>query len=204
MKLWGKTKVEGFIAFYGLTDWWLTTFTDAERRYMDERYQPLGLPYHTLTQGKRSSSKSSSEFLNELSTWFKGKKDVSIAERIHEKVDKLGQSLPVEGPGYYKGRHFTTYVSDVENLKKAGKLEDAKILLLDLVKTTEEDDRITRSGVAPWYYEELAKIYRKQKDYSSEVAILERYAEQRHAPGAKPAQLMERLNKAKQLLEKSS
>lgn len=204
MKLWGKTKVEGYIAFYNLTDWWLTTLTDVERQYMDERYQPLGLPSHTLTQGKRSSSKSASQFLNELSTWFKGKKDISIAERIHKKVDELGQSQPVEGPGYYKGRHFTTYVSDVERLKKAGKLEDAKILLLDLVNATEEEDRMTQSGVAPWYYEELAKIYRKQMEYSSEVAILERYAKLRHAHGVKSAQLMDRLIKAKQLLEKNN
>jgi len=41
-------------------------------------------------------------------------------------------------PGYYNGRHFTTYVSDVNNLKKSGKVEEAERLLLELVKATEE------------------------------------------------------------------
>jgi len=103
--------------------------------------------------------------------------------------------------GYYKGRHFTTYVEEVKQLKRAGKLEEAKALLLELVKATEEEGKYT--GVGPWYYEQLAIIHRGTKDYASEVAILERFAKQKHAPGAKPAQLLERLDKARALAKKA-
>lgn len=97
--------------------------------------------------------------------------------------------------GYYKGRHYSTWVSDIENLKKSGKLEDVEMILLQLVSATEEEASFMEEGiVAPWYYEELAKIYRKQKDYAKEVAILEKYVEQPHG-GVKAAQLMERLSK---------
>ena len=53
--------------------------------------------------------------------------------------------------------------------------------------------------VAPWYYEKLAIIYRKQKRYGDEIAILERFERQPKAPGALPKKLAERLVKAKQL-----
>ena len=106
MNFWvfGKSKpnVEGYIGYYELTDWWLSTFTEAEREYIEQRFQPTGLP---------------------PAKW----------------------------------------------------------------------------GVAPWYYEQLAIIYRKRKGYDSELRILGRFAEQKHGPGIKPAKLLARLEKAKQL-----
>lgn len=59
-------------------------------------------------------------------------------------------------------------------------------------------------GVAPWYYEQLAIIYRKQKDYLREIEILERFAKQKHAPGVTPQKLLERLEKARKLALKSA
>jgi hypothetical protein len=200
MKLWGRKKVEGLIAHYGLQEWWFATFTEEECKYIDDRYQPMGLPSHTLTQGVRTSSKPATQFLTELSTWFRASKDTSIAERIHKKVDELGRSSPIVKPGYYNGRHFTTYISDVKNLKRLGELIAAEKLLLELIAAIEAENAADGGGVAPWYYEELAKIYRKQKDYAKEVAILERYASQKHAPGSKPPELLERLDKARQLM----
>jgi hypothetical protein len=115
-----------------------------------------------------------------------------------KKIDKL-EKHPIHRPGYYNGRHFTTYVTDVKRLKKAGKLNELEKLLLELIAATEAESATEGWGVAPWYYEELAKIYRKKKEYSKEVNILERFAKQRHAPGVKPPRLLERLNKAKEL-----
>lgn len=101
--------------------------------------------------------------------------------------------------GHYKGQHFTAYVADVEALTRADRFAEAEHLLLHLVDATEAESCQQQSGVAPWYYEQLAIIYRKRKDYQSEVAILERFEKQRHAPGVKPALLAERLNKARRL-----
>jgi len=47
-----------------------------------------------------------------------------------------------------------------------------------------------------WYYEQLAILYAKQKDRTTEIAILERYDSQRHAPGVGPSKLAARLEKA--------
>ncbi len=72
-------------------------------------------------------------------------------------------------------------------------------LLLELVKATEAESAVNGMGVAPAYYSELAILYRKQKEYSKEISILERFAKQKHARGVMPAKLLERLEKAKEL-----
>jgi hypothetical protein len=103
--------------------------------------------------------------------------------------------------GRVRGRHYTDYVEDVRELRRSDKNEAAERLLLELVDATEEESRVLGIDVAPWYYEQLAIIYRKRKDFVAEVAILERYANQPHAPGAGPAKLSHRLTKARDLLQ---
>jgi len=207
---WGQpvqSKVQGWVAFYELISWWQNSLTEAERNYIEQCFRPAldtdsETSRLTLTKGEVGyCNQPAPEFLNGLATWFTATKDVSIAKRIHNKVIELGYCNQINKPGYHKGRHFTTYVSDVNSLKKSGQIDEAERLLLELVKATEEENSIENIGVAPWYYDELAKIYRKQKNYAKEVAILEKYAKQRHAPGVMPAKLMGRLIKARQLLE---
>lgn len=65
-----------------------------------------------------------------------------------------------------------------------------------LVKAIEAEEGF---GVAPFYYEELAKIFRKRKDYCKEVAILERYSNQNHGYGVANPKMIERLGKARKL-----
>lgn len=98
-------------------------------------------------------------------------------------------------PGFYKGKHYTEYVDDVRYLMTENRLEDAEKLLIELVSATENEAHNNNCGVAPWYYERLAVIYRKKKDIESEIRILERFADQKHAPGAQPPKLMARLEK---------
>ncbi len=94
------------------------------------------------------------------------------------------------------GDHFTMYVNDVSQLIRDGRLEDAEKLLLELIDANEREAK-SNGGVAPWYYEKLAIVYKKQKQHESELYILERYAAQPKAPGALPRQLALRLAKAK-------
>jgi hypothetical protein len=196
MRLFGK-KVEGLIGFYKLSDWWLSTFAEQERQYIEKQYRPMGLPASSLTQGKVSSSQQVTDFLNILAMG----KEETTAKKIRQKMDELARNSPLVGPGACRGRHYTTYVEEAKELKRSGKLAEAETLLLELVKATEAEDKKERRGVAPWYYQELALIYRKRKDYVSEVKILERFAKQRHGPGVSPPLLLERLAKARALLE---
>jgi len=206
MNILKPAKIDGKIGYHELTDWWLSTFTVAEREYIDNCYQPVNAPTHTLTQGMQVKTEGETidtgMFLNGLATWFRSKSDVSIFRRIHEKIDELGRTQPIFGVGYVQGRHYVTFVDDVENLKRLGKFEEAEMLLLELINATEEEGKSRNWGVAPAYYEELAKLYRKNKNFTQEVAILERFAKQTHGNGAKPKKLLERLEEAKLLLNK--
>lgn len=105
-------------------------------------------------------------------------------------------------PGFYKGKHISEYVPEIINLKREDRYNDFEFLLYKLVEATEADYKANGYGVAPFYYEELAILYRKQKDYKREIDILERFISKKHALGVKPAQLEKRLEKAKELLAK--
>ncbi|MDP2965606.1 MAG: hypothetical protein Q8N39_06140 [Pelolinea sp.] len=107
--------------------------------------------------------------------------------------------------GDYLGRHYSTYVEEVKDLKRKGDVNKLEHLLYKLVEATEAQDMVSNYGVAPWYYEELAKYFRKKKDYQSEVAILTRYSihQLNRRPCTKTPILLKRLERAKELLAKT-
>ena len=105
--------------------------------------------------------------------------------------------------GFVNGLHFTDYVEVVKDLKRQQQTDAAIALLQKLVDATEAEDREQGYGVAPWYYEQLAILYRKHGRLVDEVFILEQYAQQRKAPGVLPAKLAARLDKARELISSS-
>jgi hypothetical protein len=106
--------------------------------------------------------------------------------------------------GLLRGRHYTEYVEAVKDLKRGGDDVAAEHLLLELVDATEAEARAQGWGVAPWYYEQLAVLYRKRRESGREIAILERYAQQPHAGGVVPPKLAERLDKARLLADRDT
>jgi len=101
--------------------------------------------------------------------------------------------------GFYKTRHYTEYVEKVKALKRVGDLDKAEKLLLRLVDAVEKESRAEGYSVAPWYYEQLAIVYRKRRNYKAEVSILERYAKKTHAARVARPKLMTRLEKTRKL-----
>ena len=88
-------------------------------------------------------------------------------------------------------------VERVKALKRTGEYATALSLLLTEINSQEQVSVEKNWGVAPWYYEQAAIIYRKLDDPSAEISILERFMAQRHAPGVGPGELALRLQKAK-------
>lgn len=116
----------------------------------------------------------------------------------------LGLRAPDGKPvaGRVRDRHYTDYVDEVKLLRRDDRDDTAEQLLLELVEAVEEEARVLDVGVAPWYYEQLAIIYRKRKDVDAEIRILERYSRQSPAPGAGPDRLAQRLTKARALRDR--
>lgn len=130
----------------------------------------------------------------------KGKEDNPDADELIEAYEQRDRKI--KEAGTINGRHYTQFVDTVKQLKSDKKHEEAITLLLQLVTAVEQEAIVAEWGVAPWYYEQLAVIYRKEKRYAEEVAILERYQSKSKAPGAKPSKLAERLIKAKELRDR--
>ncbi|MEA2880611.1 MAG: polymerase subunit epsilon [Hyphomicrobiales bacterium] len=103
-----------------------------------------------------------------------------------------------------EARRITDLVEAVRTAKREDRLEDACNLLIEEVERQEAESAQNGYGVAPWYYEQLAIVYRKQGRDLDELAILERYDRQRKAPGGTPAILAARLEKVRARLQKNS
>ena len=107
----------------------------------------------------------------------------------------------IRDAGSVNGAHYTDCVEEVKQLKREGKNQEAIEILLRSVEASEAEAEFAGEGwgVAPWYYEQLAILYRKEKQYRDEVDVLKRYASQPKAPGVGPKKLADRLEKAKEL-----
>lgn len=119
-----------------------------------------------------------------------------------------GNSLAEESAALVRGRHYTTWVETIRQLKRDGRVEDALTLALECVDATEREARVSGMSPAPAYTEMAAVIYRQRRDYAAEVAIIERFVAARDGaksknPGVGPGRLAERLVKARALLERS-
>jgi hypothetical protein len=100
------------------------------------------------------------------------------------------------GLGNHRGKHYTEWVEDVKALKRAERLDEAVTLLTGLVSAVEYEAARKRWLLAPWYYDQLAIIQRKKKDYAAEIAILERFAEKNRSHGGLTPEMAKRMSKA--------
>ena len=81
--------------------------------------------------------------------------------------------------GYLGGRHYTSYVDRVKQLKRDRRLDEAIRLLWQLFRRAEAEATKSRGGqaghIAPWYTEQLAICYRKTRRPDLELDALDAY-----------------------------
>lgn len=104
-------------------------------------------------------------------------------------------AIPRSGFQASEATRISTLVASVKQAKREGKYAEAVVMLKREIARQETASSETGLGVAPWYYEQLAVIYRKHGLKEEEREILERYERQIKAPGRGPARLAERLTK---------
>lgn len=119
-------------------------------------------------------------------------------EERHEARPLTGASRhSASSAGIVRGRHYTDWVDDVKSLKRHAALDECHALLLELIEAVERESAEQRMSPAPWYYEQLAIVLRKQRDFAAEVDVLERYLAHPHPTSAPRTELRERLEKAR-------
>jgi hypothetical protein len=131
-----------------------------------------------------------------LKTWVG---DTGFVEIVFQLLGPKGKKYEIRQAIRPVGRHYTDWVDQVMQLTRDERFDEAIQLLLKAVNATEKEAKKDGGGVAPWYYEKLATIYRKQRRYDDEVAILERFEQQPKSAGIGPAKLAERLVRARKL-----
>lgn len=136
-----------------------------------------------------------------LKTWVG---DTGFVEILFQLLGPKGKKYDVRQATRPTGGHYTNSVDRVKQLIQAERFDEAVQLLLKAVSATEREAAKEKTGVAPWYYEKLAMIYRKQGRPDAEVAILERFEQQPKSPGVGPAKLAERLVKARKLMARNA
>ncbi|GAB2921057.1 hypothetical protein GCM10027280_05080 [Micromonospora polyrhachis] len=99
--------------------------------------------------------------------------------------------------GLVDGHQPHTLVDQITTMQKTD-VHAALLLTVRCIDAVENDSRTSGCGVAPWFYERAAIIFARLRDPAAEVAVLERFARQRHAPGAAPSGLLNRLRKLRQ------
>lgn len=198
-----EREVKGEIAVYNLQDWWLSTFSEEERNFIVAKYNRNEPGPSRLTDINITfSSLHITQFLSTLASWFTKAEYSSIANRIRERMKEEAKRNPRNDSGCIRGRHYTTYVEDVKDLVRAEQLDEAEELLLELLDAVELESKID-NVIPPWYYFELAIVYRKQKEYEKEIETITRYLTQNFGHDySRHQKLTTRLKKANQLLSK--
>jgi len=108
--------------------------------------------------------------------------------------------------GYIDGRHYTEYAEDIKELKRQNKFKEAESLLLKIIEVLKAEAKIEGPHwfIAPWYFEQLAIIYRKQGLIKKETEILEHFLKLNKMKGDGDTKLEVRYRKAKELLKKQN
>lgn len=113
---------------------------------------------------------------------------------------------PSDPREYVRGRHFTAWVETVKRLKREDRLDEALVLLDECIEVAEQPGVLGSGRPTPWYTEQSAIVCRKQKDYASEVAVLQRWIDAAHRNGCTVADsdfLVQKMRKAEALLAKT-
>ena len=92
-------------------------------------------------------------------------------------ADESAQSNSSQ-PGLVRGRHFTEWTEHVKQLKREKKQQEVIDLCLEIMTAAEEENRVERWGVPPWWYEQVALAARRSDQPDVERAAIERYLAQ--------------------------
>lgn len=168
-------KIEGEIGYHGLADWWLSSFTEDERDYIESKLGGGSGRERPLTQGQiTSTTGTASQLLSGLSTWFDGQNDRHIARRILAKAEEVGK-------GDILDQHFTyaqmikVYYKDREKnpeaLESAIQACEKQIELAPRAAEAFRRDYPNSPLPAHTGFEKLAIVREKQKEFDEAIRV---------------------------------
>ena len=169
-------KTKGLIGYFGLESWWLSEFSDDERRHIAETFQPLGSSGDSLTSGDITyTSQTAVGLLQNLAGWFSKEKDRPIAYKLMEKAEELAETEgSVLDAHFLYGQKLAIYYQDRETpgcLEKAIKACKQQIALAE--KAAKAFRREYKDSPLPSHkgYQQLAIILEKQGKFDETIEL---------------------------------
>lgn len=183
--------IQGEIGYFGLEDWWLSTFGPSEREHIERTYRPLALfsldikaqvdnlAPSPLTSGAiQCMNQTPVAMLGGLAGWFFEEGDRHIAYRMLEKAESLVEATtPVLDIHFLIGQQIKLHYKDRED---AGRLERAIeycVRQIDLAQRAAKAFKSRYKGEQlPSHtgYEQLAIIYEKRSMYQEAIRLCKR------------------------------
>jgi isopentenyl diphosphate isomerase/L-lactate dehydrogenase-like FMN-dependent dehydrogenase len=170
------SSIEGPIGYFGLAEWWLATFTEAERKYIDSASSsPTG--GGPLTEGRISySSGRAAQFLSALATNFNRPGDRRIARMMLSKAEELAQAAAsiLDLHFVYMGMIKTYHAdrdADPEALRLAVEACEKQIALAPESAKAWEREYPGDPLPAHTGYTQLAIVREKQRDFAEAINL---------------------------------
>lgn len=172
-----EEQVGGTIAYHGLQNWWLSTFTSQERQYMEQAFEKVGHEHFTKGKPPMSHSLTAAGYLNAMLSHFPTKRDSIIAARILDKAEELSLSgsriLDLHFAYMYGiNINYRNRDTDEKALDKAIEYCEKQI---SIAKETAVAFLEMRSSGLPIHtgFKQLAIIREKQGDLEEAIALCE-------------------------------
>jgi hypothetical protein len=178
---------EGLIGYFRLTDWWLATFTEPERAFIEATYKPFTIgsqPTHTseLTQGRiEHTTETAARFLCGLASWFRKPTDRHLARRMLEKAEMVAGEHPLDLHFIYHGMievYYRDRGSELSALKAALRACQQQIQLAPRAAQAFRTAYPGQSLPSHAGFTQLAIIREKQHNYLDAISLAHQAKEQ--------------------------
>lgn len=172
-------QIRGYIGYFGLTEWWIITFTEDEKKYIIERYRkyrPRSGP-ESLLEGNVyvTPSTNVSSYLNFLTFIFRKPNENTIARKINKESLKSATDI--------NNLDSALYWAIILNYTARNTVPDALELTIDAcLRKIELAPKISKWHRAQFSsiplgkhegYSRLAKIYEAQHKYEEVIKLAE-------------------------------
>jgi len=170
-------QIKGSIGYLGLSDWWLSDFSEPEREYIVKKFQPLGSCGESLIKGDISyTTETPIGLLSALAGWFNKKDDRTIAYRMIKKAEEMinGSSDILDIHFLYQSKLETYYRNrdnDPDAIEKAIGACKQQMAISPRAKVAFKKEY--KDSPLPGHkgFKQLVKIEEKQKNFETAIKI---------------------------------
>ncbi|MCA9374610.1 hypothetical protein KC725_05625 [Candidatus Peregrinibacteria bacterium] len=182
--LYPYRRIKGEIGYFGLSEWWLSSFSEKERAHILKTFKPLGLTIsvdslddNSLISGEiESTTQTAVGLLSALAGWFASEEDRTIAYRILKKAEELiGDEINILDQHFFYQSKIQIYYRhrnrDSEGLSIARQACRQQIRLAPQAAIAFRKEYANSPLPCHVGYEQLAIIYEKEKKYNSVIEL---------------------------------